>query len=227
MRANGTHRLTSQMAFREITHLIENNLEQLNYGVAITDIDTDGEFEAVVMGFGYPNVILKRDGEKLVNVATGLLSDEEMNAIGVASGDIDGDGQEEIYFLNTDSLGGEKQFFDRLISFENDKFIDLFALSIHENIRNAGAGRSVVCIDRSGRGRYGFFIANYALFFSFNCSFTCLSSLSLFRFSFWFLFFFLLFSIAPGGRQTCLRDEYFPKLQTHTFLNLTLALTFF
>ena len=84
MRANGTHRLTSQMAFREITHLIENNLEQLNYGVAITDIDTDGEFEAVVMGFGYPNVILKRDGEKLVNVATGLLSDEEMNAIGVA-----------------------------------------------------------------------------------------------------------------------------------------------
>ena len=116
MRANGTHRLTSQMAFREITHLIENNLEQLNYGVAITDIDTDGEFEAVVMGFGYPNVILKRDGEKLVNVAAGLLSDENMNAIGVASGDIDGDGQEEIYFLNTDSLGGEKQFFDR---FEN------------------------------------------------------------------------------------------------------------
>tara|TARA_B100000809_G_scaffold223364_1_gene232862 strand:+ start:4900 stop:6297 length:1398 start_codon:yes stop_codon:yes gene_type:complete len=162
MRANGTHRLTSQMAFREITHLIENNLEQLNYGVAITDIDTDGEFEAVVMGFGYPNVILKRDGEKLVNVAAGLLSDENMNAIGVASGDIDGDGQEEIYFLNTDSLGGEKQFFDRLISFENDKFIDLFALSIHENIRNAGAGRSVVCIDRSGRGQYGFFIANYA-----------------------------------------------------------------
>jgi len=136
MRANGTHRLTSQMAFREITHLIENNLEQLNYGVAITDIDTDGEFEAVVMGFGYPNVILKRDGEKLVNVAAGLLSDENMNAIGVASGDIDGDGQEEIYFLNTDSLGGEKQFFDRLISFENDKFIDLFALSTHENIRN-------------------------------------------------------------------------------------------
>ena len=150
------------MAFREITHLIENNLEQLNYGVAITDIDTDGEFEAVVMGFGYPNIILKRDGEKLVNVATGLLSDEEMHAIGVASGDIDGDGQEEIYFLNTDTFGGEKKFFDRLISCENDKYIDLFELSIHENTRNFGAGRSVVCIDRKGTGKYGFFVANYA-----------------------------------------------------------------
>ncbi|HIA68353.1 TPA: hypothetical protein EYN98_20350, partial [Candidatus Poribacteria bacterium] len=93
MRANGTHRLTSQLFFREITHLIEDNSEQLNYGIAIIDIDTDDEFEAVVMGFGYPNVILKRDGEKLVNVATGLLSDEEMNAIGVAGGDIDGDGR--------------------------------------------------------------------------------------------------------------------------------------
>ena len=150
------------MAFREITHLIEDNLKQLNYGVAITDIDTDGEFEAVVMGFGYPNIILKRDGEKLVNVATGLLSDEEMHAIGVASGDIDGDGQEEIYFLNTDTFGGEKKFFDRLISFENNKYIDLFELSIHENTRNFGAGRSVVCIDRKGTGQYGFFVANYA-----------------------------------------------------------------
>ena len=150
------------MAFREITHLIENNLEQLNYGVAITDIDTDGEFEAVVMGFGYPNIILKRDGEKLVNVATGLLSDEEMHAIGVASGDIDGDGQEEIYFLNTDTFGGEKKFFDRLISCENDKYIDLFELSILEKTRNFGAGRSVVCIDRKGKGQYGFFVANYA-----------------------------------------------------------------
>ena len=162
MRANGTHRLTSQLFFREITHLIEDNSEQLNYGVAIIDIDTDDEFEAVVMGFGYPNVILKRDGEKLVNVATGLLSDEEMNAIGVAGGDIDGDGQEEIYFLNTDTFGGENQFFDRLISFENAKFIDLFELSIHKNIRNVGAGRSVACIDRTGDGQYGFFIANYA-----------------------------------------------------------------
>ena len=162
MRANGTHRLTSQLFFREITHLIEDNSEQLNYGVAITDIDADDEFEAVVMGFGYPNIILKRDGEKLVNIANGLLSDEEMSAIGVASGDVDGDGQEEIYFLNTDTFGGEKKFSDRLISLEDNKFIDLFEQSIHENVRNVGAGRSVACIDRTGGGQYGFFIANYA-----------------------------------------------------------------
>jgi hypothetical protein len=52
-----------------------------------------------------------------VNVAKGTpLADPERQAIGVAAGDFDGDGKEEIYVLNTDTFGGRKKLTDRLFS---------------------------------------------------------------------------------------------------------------
>lgn len=59
-----------------------------------------------------PNLVLKYDRNKnrLVNIATDdtnspyyALRDQAGNAIGVAACDVDGDGREEIYFLNTNN----------------------------------------------------------------------------------------------------------------------------
>jgi hypothetical protein len=148
--------------FVDQTDLILHNPIQLNYGIAITDFDGDGEFEAFVTGFaGFPNVVLKWVGSGFVDVAPPMLADPQRQAIGVAAADIDGDGDEEIYVLNTDTFAGAKRFADRLFDRVEGEWADLFSLPIHRSVLNLTAGRSVVALDRNGTGQYGFFVANY------------------------------------------------------------------
>ena len=147
--------------FQDISGSIKNNQQRLSYGVSVTDFNQDGKFEFIVTGFKFPNLILSHKNGYLENINTNdLFADQTRSTIGVAACDIDNDGFEELYFLNTDTYSGQKQFSDRLL--DNDKNItDLFQLD--ENLRslNLTAGRSVVCVDRNGDGKYGIYVANY------------------------------------------------------------------
>ncbi|MBI3241960.1 MAG: CRTAC1 family protein [Chloroflexi bacterium] len=147
--------------FSNQSALLLHNPRQLNYGLAVTDVDGDGAFELIVAGFGYPNLVLKWNGAGFVNIATEALADPNRQAIGVAAADIDDDGREEIYILNTDSFGGQKRLADRLFVFSDDDWLDLFSVSSNRAAINLTAGRSVAAVDRDGDGRYGFFVANY------------------------------------------------------------------
>jgi hypothetical protein len=148
--------------FLDRSSAIRHNPAQLSYGIAITDVDGDGQFEAFIAGFsGYPNLVLKWLGDGFVDVAPPSLADPNRQAIGVAACDLDGDGDEEIYILNTDSFAGTKRFADRLFDRLDGRWTDLFSLPINRRVLNLTAGRSVGCIDRAGDGQYGFFIANY------------------------------------------------------------------
>ncbi|MCU0514707.1 MAG: CRTAC1 family protein [Anaerolineae bacterium] len=140
--------------------LLLNNLPQMHYGIAVTDVDQDGALEFFVAGFGTRNQALRWNGQAYEDIADARLADAERLAIGVAACDIDGDGYEELYILNTDTFAGQKQFADRLFAFGEQR-IDLFTLARNQNVLNLTAGRSVACIDRLGTGRYGFFIASY------------------------------------------------------------------
>ena len=157
--------LTSKMAmsdfFKNITNLIENNTDRLSYGVSVADINNDNNFEFIVAGFRYPNLALGfRDGVLKNLINNSIFSDEKRSTIGVASCDIDQDGIEETYFLNTDTYSGEKKYSDRLLNF-NKEITDLFELPKNQKNLNLTAGRSVVCVDRKGDGKYGFYVANY------------------------------------------------------------------
>ena len=157
--------LTSKMAmsdfFKNITNLIENNTDRLSYGVSVADINNDSKFEFIVAGFRYPNLALGfRDGVLKNLINNSIFSDEKRSTIGVASCDIDQDGIEETYFLNTDTYSGEKKYSDRLLNF-NKEITDLFELPKNQENLNLTAGRSVVCVDRKGDGKYGFYVANY------------------------------------------------------------------
>jgi hypothetical protein len=144
------------------SNLVTYNPAQLNYGIAVTDVDDDGAFELFVTGFGgFPNMVLKWDGMALGDVTPPTLADPHRQAIGVAACDIDGDGSEEIYVLNTDTFAGAKRFADRLFDRAGEHWVDLFSLPMNQKMLNLTAGRSVASIDRNGSGNYGFYVCNY------------------------------------------------------------------
>ena len=147
--------------FQDISASIKNNQKRLSYGVSVTDFNKDGKFEFVVTGFKFPNLILSHKNGFLENINTNnLFADQARSTIGVAACDIDNDGFEELYFLNTDTYSGQKQFSDRLLD-NNKDIIDLFQLDKNLRSLNLTAGRSVVCVDRNGDGKYGIYVANY------------------------------------------------------------------
>jgi hypothetical protein len=147
--------------FQDISGSIKNNQKRLSYGVSVTDFNKDGKFEFIVTGFKFPNLILSHKNGYLENINTNnLFADQTRSTIGVAACDIDNDGFEELYFLNTDTYSGQKQFSDRLID-NNKNIIDLFQLDKNLRSLNLTAGRSVVCVDRNGDGKYGIYVANY------------------------------------------------------------------
>jgi len=143
------------------SHLLIDNPRQMNYGVAVADVDGDGQFEFMVAGFGYRNLVLKWNGSVYVDAAPPALADQDRQAIGLAAADFDGDGLEEIYILNTDTFGGLKRLGDRLFDFDGEEWVDLFSVPAYQDIVNMFAGRSVAAVDRLGSGYYGFFVANY------------------------------------------------------------------
>ena len=148
--------------FEDITSQIVENPKRLSYGVSVTDVNQDGKFDFIVTGFGYLNLALSYDGGKLINIVNQKkFSDEFRRTIGVAACDIDRDGYEEIYFLNTDTYSGTKKYSDRLIDLDGGNFIDLFEIKKNQKDLNLTAGRSVACVDRKGDGKYGVYVANY------------------------------------------------------------------
>lgn len=141
--------------------LLHYNPPQLDYGVAVADVDADGAFEFIVAGFGFRNRVLKWDGKGLLDATPPLLQQAQKQSIGVAAGDFDGDGREEIYILNTDTFGGRKGVADNLFAYGLDGWTDLFNLTQNQDALSRYSGRSVVALDRFGRGRYSFFVATY------------------------------------------------------------------
>ena len=120
--------------FLNITDQIAENEFRLSYGVSVTDVNKDNKYDFVVTGFGFKNLALSYKDGKLINIVNEkIFTDEERRTIGVAACDIDQDGYEEIYFLNTDTYSGSKIYSDRLIDLNNNKFEDLFEKEINQN----------------------------------------------------------------------------------------------
>merc|ERR550534_386830 len=156
--------LPGEPFFTSITSQLVDNPFQRNYGVSITDIDNDGKFEIVVAGFGYRNLVYKWNptNSNYDQIADSTLQDSSRKAIGLAACDIDGDGYEELYVLNTDQYSGDTTTSDGLFDMNDDgSFVDLFTEERNLASGNYVAGRSAACVDRFGQGKYGVMVANY------------------------------------------------------------------
>ena len=106
--------------FKDISNIIEPNESRLSYGVSVTDVNNDNKFEFIIAGFRYSNLALGFKNGVLKNLINDpIFLDHNRSTIGIASCDIDQDGTEEIYFLNTDTYSGEKKYSDRLLKYNN------------------------------------------------------------------------------------------------------------
>ncbi|GFN85067.1 cartilage acidic protein 1 [Plakobranchus ocellatus] len=161
----------AQGMFQDWSWALPQGTSQLNYGVAVTNVgDGTGPMEWVVAGFSGSNLVLQYDQRtgKYSNIAEkdpafAELRDPEGAAIGVCACDIDGDGKEEIYFLNTNNrYSGPKLVRDRLFKWRNNRYEDLFSDEVNSGVSSMYSGRSVACVDRTGSGRYGILLATYA-----------------------------------------------------------------
>ncbi len=147
--------------FEDVSDRIAHNPPGLHYGVAVADLDRE-RLSFVVAGFAGPNRVLAWSGGMLRDTASPELADDDRPAVGVAAGDLDGDGREELYVLTADTFTGPKKLADRLFKRNADgRWEDLFERPANLGVRNLAAGRSVAVIDRRGVGRYGFFVANH------------------------------------------------------------------
>ncbi|XP_063407471.1 cartilage acidic protein 1-like [Mytilus trossulus] len=166
-----SHVCLEKPMFKSTKWLKGLNTSQLNYGVAVSDVDHDGTFEWIVAGYNGKNFVLSYDNnrKRLVDLAQKgtkfeSLMDVRGQAIGVAACDIDGDGKEEIYFLNTNNAyAGRASYGDKLFKYRNAAYVDLFSDQVNRNLdAKHFAGRSVACIDRFGNGIYSFIVATYS-----------------------------------------------------------------
>lgn len=147
--------------FEDVSDLIAHNAPGRHYGVAVADLDR-GRWSFVVTGFSGANRVLSWSAGRLRDAAPPELADSERQSVGVAAGDLDGDGREELYVLNCDTFSGPKRLADRLFKRGPDgAWEDLFERPANRGVRNFASGRSVAVLDRRGAGRYGFFVANH------------------------------------------------------------------
>ena len=110
--------------FKDISNIIDNNEPRLSYGVAVSDVNNDSKYEFIVTGFGFKNLALGFKNKNLVNIINNeIFNDAGRKTIGVAACDIDKDGFEEVYFLNTDTYSGEKKYSDRLLDQKQKKIL--------------------------------------------------------------------------------------------------------
>ena len=145
-----------------MTQNIVGNPIQRRYGIAITDLDLNGDYEIVVTGYGAPNEVYNYQDGTWIDQAPDSIKDSTRRAIGVAACDVDGDGQEELYFLNVDRFGGLGEVSDRLyMRTRQGQWNDVFEREDNREVINQFSGRSVACLDRMAQGKYGVFVANY------------------------------------------------------------------
>lgn len=133
------------------------------YGVAVTP-GRNGPL-VFVAGYGEPNRLYARDGERFRDTACGIVADGTRHGMGVCAADLDADGCEEVYVHNcardADGGGDPDLLLNRLES-ERYRWTDVFALDVNADRLDVRAGRSVTALDRLGTGRYGVAVSGYA-----------------------------------------------------------------
>jgi len=120
--------------------------------LGISDIDGDGANELLLAAQGSPHRVLKWQRGALRNSPIHFFEAHSHDALAMATADINGDGREELYLLNTAPQA------DQLLNFCDLRGpVNLLNTPAH---RYPQSGRAVAAWDRRGTGRYNLVIAH-------------------------------------------------------------------
>jgi hypothetical protein len=134
--------------FVDVSHCIAVNAPARCGGVSVVDLDHDGISEFFVCGADGPNRILKWVNGALRDITPVPLMDASRRSLAAIAADIDGDGHDELYVVNSDQPG------DRLWCQTAGGFwIDHFDQPGDRELRNTHGGHALAAIDRRGTGR--------------------------------------------------------------------------
>jgi hypothetical protein len=134
--------------------------ETMGSGCALFDFDNDGKLDILLLNSkdwtpkgrrSFSALYRNMGGASFRNVTTGSGLDVEMYAMGVAVGDYDNDGREDLYIT---ALEGDRLFHNEGAG----KFRDVTAAA---GIRNANFGASAAWLDYDRDGRLDLFVTNY------------------------------------------------------------------
>jgi len=136
--------------FESLTRLLMDNPSQLYTGMCVVDLDGDGVDECYAGANGGRNLVLKWGGDAFFDIGIEPLTDHLATTMGVAAGDADGDGREELYLANGEAYG------DRLFAWRRGGWMDLLG----GRKERGQSSQSVLALDRFGMGRFGFLVAH-------------------------------------------------------------------
>ncbi len=148
--------------FRERSDLVGDDDPVRGYGVTVTP-GRDGPL-VFVAGYGEPNRLYAREGDRFVDTACGIVADGTRHGMGVCAADLDADGCEEVYVHNCARGvdGGDPDLLLSRLESERYRWTDVFALPVNADRLDVRSGRSVAALDRLGTGRYGVAVSGYA-----------------------------------------------------------------
>ena len=126
--------------------------ETLGAGCAFFDADGDGWVDLLfVNSHGLPALYRNNRNGTLTDITRGSGLDVAVHGMGVAIGDYDNDGRDDVYLT---TLGGDRLFHNE----GGGKFRDVTAAS---QIHNASFGSSAAWFDYDRDGKLDLFVANY------------------------------------------------------------------
>ncbi|GAA0542864.1 CRTAC1 family protein [Halorubrum ejinorense] len=148
--------------FTERSALVDDGRPMRGYGVAVTP-GRDGPL-VFVAGYGEPNRLYARDGDRFTDTACGIVADGTRHGMGVCAADLDADGCEEVYVHNCARGvdGGDPDLLLSRLEPDRYRWTDVFAREVNADRLDVRAGRSVAALDRLGTGRYGVAVSGYA-----------------------------------------------------------------
>jgi hypothetical protein len=148
--------------FTERSDLLADVDPVRGYGLAVTP-GREGPL-VFVAGYGEPNRLYARDGDRFVDTACGIVADGTRHGMGVCAADLDADGCEEVYVHNCANGvdgGGDPDLLLSRLEADRYRWTDVFALGVNTDRLDVRAGRSVTALDRLGTGRYGVAVSGY------------------------------------------------------------------
>ena len=125
--------------------------------IVAVNLDDEPEQEILIAGYGGPNRMMKLQNKHLKEINIPELSDDLGNNYAISACDLNGDGRDELLFINDPS--SQKNSHSQIFRYQDGLWKGLLRKN-DPLIARLDLASSATCIDRKGSQQFGFFISS-------------------------------------------------------------------